>query len=367
MTVAIPKLVPSVAAAVATAAALRIRRWLLQGPAQIRSGEQAGGVAGWLDANGRPDYVYAEITGYYLHWLAEETGADDRISRRENAQAAVAWCERRCAAGALPATRIYLGAAEPDWRNQAVFFFDLSMLLCGLSAVTQAGLAQAPRSLLEHLVTQLDAFALNESLVAIRALNTSTQLPDRWSTRPDRFLVKAATRVLAAQALVALPSRLQSACERLVAMHTADTSDAPIQELHPTLYFLEGALLAGHQHWNAVAAPLQRMLAMAQAAGELPESADSPLLRTDIIAQALRIGVLLRQNGGTLPADAQLDRLASALIARVHGDGAVPFRVDAPAPQLNAWCAMFAEQALRWYGRWRAESGSRSIPISALV
>ena len=52
-------------------AAARLRGWLLEGPAQLRTGEHAGGVAGSFDAQGRAGYVYGEITGYYLHWLAD--------------------------------------------------------------------------------------------------------------------------------------------------------------------------------------------------------------------------------------------------------------------------------------------------------
>jgi hypothetical protein len=50
-----------------------------------------------------------------------------------------------------------------------------------------------------------------------------------------------------------------------------------------------------------------------------------------------------------------LDRLAAALTARVRSDGAIAFRPDAPALQLNTWCAMFACQALDWYARWRRD------------
>jgi hypothetical protein len=33
---------------------------------QIDEGAQRGGVAGWLDRDGRPEFVYLEIVGYYL-------------------------------------------------------------------------------------------------------------------------------------------------------------------------------------------------------------------------------------------------------------------------------------------------------------
>lgn len=51
----------------------RVEGWLLHSGIQIEYGEQQGGIAGWLDENGQPDFVYLEIAGYYMTamaWLA---------------------------------------------------------------------------------------------------------------------------------------------------------------------------------------------------------------------------------------------------------------------------------------------------------
>ncbi|MEO8137238.1 MAG: hypothetical protein ABI831_25060, partial [Betaproteobacteria bacterium] len=50
-----------------------IADWLLRGPAQARTGANAGGVAGCIAVSGSPLYVYPEIAGYYLQWLAWRT------------------------------------------------------------------------------------------------------------------------------------------------------------------------------------------------------------------------------------------------------------------------------------------------------
>lgn len=351
---------------IALSTAARTRHWLLHGPAQLRSGAHRGGIAGWIDRNGQPHYVYAEVTGYYLHWLAQTTPGDDLPVRRAGAHTALAWCERSFGADTLPATRVYLLPAEADWRNQAVFFFDLAMLLRGVCACVEAKLIAAPQDLLARLIAELAAFVRDGSLHAVRVLNATAELPERWSTRADRFLVKAAIRVLAAQSIVALPASLHDACMQLCARHLAGIASAAITELHATLYYLEGALLAGRQHWNDIAMLLARLLALQLPSGELPEAPATPVLRSDVLAQALRIGVLLRQYKVVgAPGDARLHRLASALCARVL-DGAITFRTDAPAPQFNVWCALFAEQALRWYGDWQSGAARRADP-AALV
>lgn len=329
-------------------AAVALRHWLLEGPAQLDDGEHAGGVIGSLDADGRAAYVYVEDTGYYLQWLAGlEPGATQLGPR---ARAAIDWCERQFAAGP-PATRVYLRSAPADWRNDAVFLFDLAMLAGGIARAVQAGLVDPPRALLQRLLAELERLVLNGELTPLRRLDATATLPDRWSTRFDRFELKAATRVLMLQEIVALPPALHSACLRCVAQRAPEAAQAPVEWLHPTLYFLEGVLACDRAFWPGAAALLQRVLAFDNGRGELPEAPEANgVWRSDIIAQALRVGLVLRRHDdANAPTPAQLDRLAHALAARVTPDGAIAFRPDAQPPLPNVWCAMFAEQALRWH------------------
>ena len=328
-------------------AASRLRQWLLEGPAQLRGGEHAGGVAGSFDAQGRAGYVYGEITGYYLHWLAGLDGEHGERSRR--AAAAVAWCERQFAQG-VPPTRIHLGAAEADWRNDATFLFDLAMLAGGLGRAIRHGLVARPDALCGRLGTALAGFVEGGVLVPLRRLRGEAPLPDRWSTRLDNYEVKAATRVLMLAAVAELPAPVVRACEALVAERAPRAAQAPVELLHPTLYYAEGVLAADESNWPGVAPLLARMLELANEDGALPEAPDvRAVWRSDVLAQALRVGVFLRAHGvAGAPGAARLDAMAQALAARVGDDGAIPFRTDAP-PLANAWCAMFAEQALRWH------------------
>jgi hypothetical protein len=331
----------------ADTAAARLRHWLLEGPAQLRGGEHAGGVAGSFDAHGRAGYVYGEITGYYLHWLAGLPG--ERTPRAVRAAAAVGWCERQFARG-LPSTRIALIATEPDWRNDAVFLFDLAMLAGGVARAVAHGLVPVPAEWCESLGAALAGFVHDGRLQPLRRLRHEAVLPDRWSTRPDNFTVKAATRILMLSAVTSLPVAVVDACRALVAERAPLAAQAPVELLHPTLYYLEGVLAAERAWWPGAAPLLARMLALANADHALPEAPDAPgVWRSDVLAQALRVGVLLQAHGVPgAPPRARLDALAQALAARVDAQGAIPFRTDAP-PLANVWCAMFAEQALRWH------------------
>lgn len=333
----------------AAAAAQRLRAWLLDGPAQLRAGPEAGGVAGTLQSDGSADYVYGEITGYYLHWLAgSHLPADPR--RQRNAQAALQWCERRYVAGTPVPTRIMLRAAAPDWRNQVEFCFDLAMLVGGVCAARAAGLIAPAPLLLDELLARCAALADSDGLLPAAAESIAA-LPSRWSTRRGPFLVKAAARLQSAAAWQRLAEPLAAAIAAHLAAHPP-AAVAPLAEpMHPTLYFLEG-LLALAPPSSAAATLLDALLDHTGSDGSLPESsASAAVRRSDIIAQALRVGFLLQPCDAG--ARARLDPLVAALIARVQPDGAIAFQPGSTPAQWNVWCAMFAEQALSWYLIWR--------------
>src|SRR5437867_5322968 len=105
-----------------------VARWLLHGGAQIRDGAHAGGVAGVVSGNGSAEYVYPEITGYYLQWLAwYAVSRGHSMQLVERAKAAQGWLRTWLRSEELPATRVHLRVSADDWRNGAVFFFDVAM------------------------------------------------------------------------------------------------------------------------------------------------------------------------------------------------------------------------------------------------
>jgi hypothetical protein len=340
----------------AHAAAARLRSWLLSAQVQQREGAHAGGVAGVLDARGSASYVYPEITGYYLHWLAEARDATGLDEARVAAARAADWARRQLEDGKLPATRTYLVDAPADWRNGASFFFDLAMLLRGLCAAGEAHLIMLPHATLHRLVEELDRFVSAEGEIhAVRALHSSAELPTRWSTLGGPFEVKASSRVALAARHVVLPDRLVAACEHHAERYLRSAGTLALDMLHPTLYFAEGMLVARPRSAPAIAELLQRCLDLQHRDGSLPEAEFATSVpRSDIIAQALRIGLLLCADGvAGAPEPQVLGRLAGALIERVDDNGRIAFVPDSEMAYPNVWCGMFAEQALRWYARWR--------------
>jgi len=340
----------------AAMAAARLRTWLLSEQVQQREGAHAGGVAGALDPDGRARYVYPEITGYYLHWLAEARDALGLDAARVAAARATDWARRQFDGNRVPSTRAYLIDAAPDWRNDASFFFDLAMLLRGLCAASEARLIAPPLATLQRIVAELEHFVSPDGEIhAARTMRANAELPSRWSTLGGAFEVKASSRVVLAAQFVALPERLRAACERLADRYLDSPAKIALDMLHPTLYFAEGLLLARPQAAPQIATLLQRCLDLQNDDGSLPEAdRASALPRSDIIAQALRISLLLRAaDVPDAPRDDALHRLAAALVARVDASGRIAFVPAAHGTaQPNVWCGMFAEQALRWHARW---------------
>lgn len=333
-------------------AARRIERWLLVSDVQLPDGAHRGGVAGWLDAEGQPAFVYLEITGYYLTamaWLLAGGARSDEATLRANQRGrqAVAWVHSAVSCGRLPPTRIHLRAGtDDDWRNRADFSFDLAMAIRGLVvfadvAGDEDGRAAAAR---DFLAARLAEIRSDYPLLPSHRLRNGTPLPERWSTQRGPHHLKAAA--------VLLSARLNDGLlpvSKATFSHWADQLRIgwPVAELHALLYGLEGLALAEERELDRVEDGFRRIMQMQRPDGSLPaDLGRSTSVRSDVLAQALRVGALLRASR-RLREEAwaeRLERLAERLLGYVRPDGSVGFAAHQGTS--NAWCAMFAYQAL---------------------
>jgi len=318
----------------------RIERWLLSSAIQVRTGPEGGGVAGWLDACGKPVFAYPEITGYYLTCLSFMR----RIGRRDeriasNAQRAVAWLHAKSRDATLR-TRYYLRSDVADWRNEAEFSFDLAMVLRGLANV-KGMVDEGARSEAEAAFQQrFCRFVTSTGEIApCRALN-GVNSPDRWSTRPGSFQLKTAAALLCTGSLRESGRKTIDNTFNRWRSHRSVNGD----ERHATMYALEGLILFGLRGCEDA---LKAAAALyAQCARRVTTA------RSDVVAQFLRAGCVLRSRGFLTPAQcAQLDPLAETLSRFSDEDGAVYYSLAEPPPlrHRNAWCAMFAYQAFMSY------------------
>ena len=337
--------------------AVRIARWLIAGPAQQSDGAHAGAVAGWTGADGGFEYVYPEITGYFLQWLAwmaRNCGSQAAYGAR--AEAALLWLgERWLAGGSRPPTRIYVDPNRQDWRNDALFAFDLAMVLRGIGAAAREGLLAVPGSVVNSVCDALaQLIAPDGHFDACHRDGNRACLPDRWSTRRGPFLAKAAAGILdASEALPDIAANLVEAATRSFDAGLDALVLAPHDETHPFLYAIEGFLARPADNGFAarlpkIAAHFDALLDRSNRLGRVPETVPGAgPMRLDIVAQTVRVGLLLevhRRDG--ISRRRELDRLADTLAQYVRSDGALPFSADGHVVQCNVWTAMFAQQAL---------------------
>lgn len=333
--------------------AATIGRWLLESEAQIRTGPEWGGVAGTLDAHGRPEFLYPEAAGYYLSWLAflQELGHSKPLLE-SRARPAAAWVSRSIDRGDLR-TRRYLIQNGHDWRNQAVFAFDLAMVWRGMVAAHDL-LDRRWQGPLVRLPEELQRFIAGGGLLAYRPVaEGSSTLPQRWSTQPGPYQLKIALPLLAMPgSSVPEPLRLTATCVYRYWRNRLATN-APADEPHALFYALEGLLHAAAcgydpDAWNLAARIYTALLRERQLATWLDPAGSA---RSDVVGQALRLGAALLASGQLRgPAvRKQLDQLAQRLAMYVSAGGAVWFTTGPQHPFLSTWSAMFAHQALCYF------------------
>lgn len=317
-------------------AALRIRAWLLA-HAQVPGGPHRGAVRGVLDADGRAAYVYPEITGYFLQWLAWRARlGDDRALLRSHADAASAWL-RGWAGAAAPRTRIYFDEGTVDWRNDAVFCFDLAMVLRGLGSAVEEGLVASDSDLIASVTGHLRGLIAPDGELDACAARVHG-IPSRWSTRRGAFLAKAATGILQAAAVLEVPGDLGEAANRTLEASLGRLRSSPHADEHPLLYAIEGALA------RQCPDPRHTVARSLQVLGKrLRASHGHAGWRSDVRAQFIRASVIV--GAPRHPSAVGLDALVQDLCDCVTAEGGVVFSPSGDR-RLNVWCAMFAEQAL---------------------
>ncbi len=289
-------------------------------------------------------------------------GARRRFGRSnalsERASAVQRWLRVWLSEGDPPPTRVHLRGKTEDWRNAAVFFFDLAMVLRGLGAAARAQLIHADPEIVANIARQLaPAIGGDGCFDACVANAVGDRLPDRWSTRRGAFLAKAAAGILtAADALAGIPASVARAAAITFEASVDALDREPHRDAHPLLYAFEGVLaLPRHPRFSdalgVVALQFDALLAHAAAGGCVPETlgldAQGGPFRVDVQAQTLRVGHLLALHRPDQPPDrVALERLQHLLVRQVRPTGAVAFAVNADATGANVWAAMFTDQAL---------------------
>lgn len=351
---------------------LAVVGWLL-GSVQIQRGSDQGGILGWFSRHLASRFVYGEITGYYLSFLEfvrlEFRGHTDVKPSLlcSKATHAMQWIRRRWLEH--PATRTYLdGRQNRDWRNSLAFSFDQVMMLRGVYAASPLVDPALRRPLLADLCKHLSVFIGEDGLLLSCRAAGSGPTPQKWSTRPGPYQLKAAAALLTMVAT--LPAPLQ-ACSRKTCDRWATFTPEVVttEELHPLLYFVEGLLLTfaatGEQQFLAHARLVLERILQHLFEGETKIAS----VRSDVIAQTLRLGCLIAGSATIFREQhaMRLQELANNLVQLIGADGAVYFRRDSHGQleHANVWSGIFAAQALHYYSC-TSQNVNVSLPSAAV-
>lgn len=333
--------------------------WLLSDPV-LRSTGNGAGVVSYLYPDGGWDGLYPEICGYHLQFVTRAAPPDEDDAPFRLAAAQVAgWLDAAGGNEAAPLTLYHRDMAQSDWRNLCLFAFDLSIILRGLTAAEARWPGLMPKGMIRRYAASVMPISQDGRLAShrLRSGASAADIPVKWSTTTGVHHVKAAA-ALAGTGLANMDSLIKGTLHE-EAVRFARDGEMRMRELHPFLYFIEGWLTL----WGRTRDP-RALDHAARAFGMLlgqidPDTGETPPVahvhgaetRSDVLAQALRAGLVLEAAGrldGAVggPWRPRREALTAALLARVAPDGGILF--DRPGGHRNAWASMFAWQALRF-------------------
>jgi hypothetical protein len=337
--------------------------WLTSDRVLQTSGSGAA-VANWLWPDGAHDGLYPEIAGYYLQFLSlAASRALPAIAAHALASRVIQWLDGAGPEGD-PLTLYHRDMTQSDWRNKCLFAFDLAMILRGLASAE----ARWPRTVQPALMARYSASL--RTLVDhgrlrshnLRAGAAAHAIPSKWSTRIDVHHVKIAAALAGigpqfAEVVTATLDEQAKALER--------EGSRRMRELHPFMYLIEGWLIlwgqsGGPAYLDRASASFDFVLReIDPVQGTLPAVAGRRDLavRSDVLAQALRAGLVLQHAGRLNAAEnsqwpVTREMLQSALLSRVSPEGAIEF--DQIGRHRNVWASLFAWQALDFLAQIKA-------------
>lgn len=314
------------------------------------------GMVGWVRSrNGLPDFIYGEITGYFLSFCSyqgcrtpERTADIKRIAASH-----VKWLGQ--VLEQEYATRVMLNN-QSDWRNSAIFSFDTAMIIRGLSDVKNI---VDTKDCIEGYRTRFNQFIdiPNGTLVPYIQVNKSL-LPEKWSTRRDVHYMKTIANTISYYPGVLDPQG-NSFWEMLIhKLLSIDDKQLLNSDGHPLMYYLEGCVLLSNNPTlgsNTRKQLLQKAVHVFKRIAEIIryEGLNQVLFRnteyrSDVLCQFARLGFSLMLID-------QLDtswfeflkEILEYVINNFVIDGKVLFfDKNTSENYINAWSAMFLYQAL---------------------
>jgi hypothetical protein len=320
----------------------RLAGWLFSDTVVRREPPHDGAVISWLDADGTCNSLYPEIAGYHLQFCSLHGHArkpQSYVARIAN------WLDRIAPEG-NPPTVILSRDQNSDWRNSALFSFDLCIILRGLRSAEAKFPNEIPAGLSTRYLSSILRMK-NAGQLAPHIIRGAEPIPEKWSTTTGIYQVKAAGALASLQS-----DRMWAlACDTAEARwYDFEVTRGVVYDPHPLLYFVEGWLI----FWGIFGKHIFAERARRAFATYLDQhmSIAPSALRGDVLAQSLRAGTILQATEVAEPRwNALSAELLLELLSRINEDGSIRFN---PEGHKNAWATLFSWQALRIVDCFRA-------------
>lgn len=356
------------------------KEWLLNSGIQ----DTGGGFYSWYDPVKKDyGYLYSEITGYGISTLLFLNSLEKDAVLLERAKYAGSWLIEKALddSGGFKTRKYNIGSGDEaySFENGLIYAFDCGMILCGLMNLWETTgvelyLNSATR-LGDFLVEKMQRPDGGFFAYYITSQQRGVDEGHKWSTQTGGYHCKLSLGLIKLGMATGVDKYLDSAekiCLKAISYFkngrfvTNKKDDST--HLHPHCYTAEGLLYAGYKlnrkrFLDYATQATEWALTLQEADGGIPflfysDGRPAQFQRTDILSQVLRLGLLLRgMNLLDKNYRDKLGRLAARLYEfqnrnEIVHQGGFSFGYDFDGRKIehiNAWCTMFAIQALSFY------------------
>ncbi|MFH1837577.1 MAG: glycoside hydrolase family 88 protein [Candidatus Omnitrophota bacterium] len=367
--------------------------WLLNSGIQNTDGKNQRGFNAWFDLEtAEYPYIYSEITGYgittllYLKKFFDEEFSSRAISAADwlidNAMDESGGVKTRYYHEAMDETDIY------SFENGNLYAFDNGMVLYGMINLYKDSrdekylkISKKVASFMIDHMRKSDGFFYASYNPKTKEREDSSR---KWSTQSGSYHAKLAlgfTDLYEVTKEEMYKDVTISLCEKAIELQDVSgrfiTSRADNStHMHPHAYSAEGLLYTGiyfeeNDLIDSAERAVKWSLDSQNPDGGIPKKHDGQdfvnLYRTDILAQILRLGALLKSLGRLDEIySSKLEKLRNSLLFfqykendRQKGGFYYGFTLDGKKKEhINSWCSMFALQALIMYEEFYVKNNS---------
>ncbi len=363
----------------------KAKEWILDSGIQ----ESNGAICAWHDLDkDKNSFEYSEITGYGITAFVflDSVKKDERVFEKvgkldeglfEKAEKARKWLETKAITkkGAVLARnyRKWEQANENfSFHGGNCFAFDAGMVLNGLvnqyNAVKKKEILDLALKIGGFLAeTMMESGKMN----AVYNANTGKVLgqEDKWSAQPGSYHAKVAIGLFGLKKITGeqkFENAARELCEfalekQLPEGNFETNSISKSTHLHPHCYSAEGLLFAGKflkedRFVDAAEKATAWAMANQQENGGINAFYNgkwNQSQRSDVLAQVLRLASALKAMGKLKEVpEEKLSRLRERILEFQHESGGFLYGTELDLLKkncVNAWCTMFALQALQWH------------------